>query len=125
MSAIRGRGNRSTELLMASILRRHRVTGWRRHAELPGRPDFVFRGVKVALFVDGCFWHGCPRCYAPPRTNAKFWRSKVEGNRERDRRVNRALRADGWRVIRVWEHSLKRPAAVLRRLRAAIAPDVR
>jgi DNA mismatch endonuclease (patch repair protein) len=103
MSSIRGRGNRTTELRMAGELRRARLSGWRRHLGLFGTPDFVWRRERLALFVDGCFWHGCPRCYRSPRHNASFWRIKVTGNRDRDKRVTRSLRAAGWTVIRVWE----------------------
>ena len=72
------------------------------------RPDFVFRKERVAVFVDGCFWHGCPKHATWPANRAAWWRAKIEGNRSRDRRVNRALRRAGWRVVRVWEHQLKR-----------------
>lgn len=103
MSAIRWRGNRTTELAVARLLRRWKLSGWRRHQGLPGRPDFLWRGHRVALFVDGCFWHGCPRCYKAPKRNAAFWRAKILSNRTRDRRVNCDLRQLGWKVIRVWE----------------------
>lgn len=88
---------------MARTLRASGLRGWRRHQELPGTPDFVWRSERVALFTDGCFWHGCPRCYKAPRHNRSFWAQKVSGNRDRDERVNRALTRLGWRVLRVWE----------------------
>lgn len=72
------------------------------------RPDFVFPRLRVALFVDGCFWHGCPRHGTKPKTRASFWLAKITGNKARDRRVNRALRGRGWTVVRVWEHELAR-----------------
>lgn len=72
------------------------------------RPDFVFREKKVAVFVDGCFWHGCPKCYIRPRQNQKFWDAKFATNHERDRKVNKALKAAGWKVLRIWEHELRR-----------------
>jgi DNA mismatch endonuclease (patch repair protein) len=72
------------------------------------KPDFVFRSQRLAVFVDGCFWHGCPVHGTQPRHNAKFWRDKIARNRTRDRLVTRTLRARGWRVIRIWEHELKR-----------------
>jgi DNA mismatch endonuclease, patch repair protein len=72
------------------------------------RPDFVFRALKLAVFVDGCFWHGCPRHGTQPKGNAAFWRRKLAANRARDRLVNRTLRAHGWRVLRIWEHELTR-----------------
>jgi DNA mismatch endonuclease (patch repair protein) len=70
------------------------------------KPDFVFRKLKLAVFVDGCFWHGCPRHFIKPRNNAAFWRAKIAANRTRDRFVNRTLRAQGWKVLRIWEHAL-------------------
>lgn len=81
--------------------------------EVPGRsqvirPDFVFSKLKLAVFVDGCFWHGCPRCYVRPKGNRKFWDTKRETNQARDRRQSRLLEAAGWRVLRIWEHELTR-----------------
>ena len=80
------------------------------------KPDFVFPRERVAVFVDGCFWHGCPRCYTRPKSNRKFWDAKVARNQARDRRVTRQLRADGWSVCRIWECRLKRPEAGIRRI---------
>lgn len=118
MSLIRGKGNASTEGRMSGLLRNHGMVGWRRHQSLPGRPDFVFRSEKVAIFVDGCFWHGCKDCYRTPKSNQEFWREKVETNMRRDRRVSRQLRAAGWSVIRVRECILKnRPEQVVARIR--------
>ena len=117
MSAIRSKGNRSTEARMVSLFRKHGIIGWRRHLPLPGRPDFVFRSQRVVVFVDGCFWHGCPKCYHAPSSNVEFWTGKVERNRRRDRKVARELRSAGWGVIRVWECALKKnPATVIRRI---------
>ncbi len=106
MARIRGRGNRTTEVRLAAIFRAHGITGWRRQYPLPGRPDFAFPARRLAVFVDGCFWHGCPRHGTLPKGNARFWREKIARNRERDREVNRELRRRGWRVLRIWEHEL-------------------
>jgi DNA mismatch endonuclease, patch repair protein len=176
MARIRGRGNRDTELALAKLLRAHGVTGWRRQQKLriegkrrragPARPtnvgiDFLFPKARVAVFVDGCFWHGCPKHSNPKkwigrssmrnranyqpsvvreaatnryqteeerqrsfdklrmtkhgeermttggkRTGKAFWREKMAGNIARDRFVNRELRKQGWRVVRIWEHEL-------------------
>lgn len=106
MSRIRGRGNRDTELALVRLLRQHRIIGWRRHQPLPGRPDFVFRKERLVVFVDGCFWHCCPRHSRMPAQNAEFWKNKLEKNRKRDRKVTRDLRTHNWRVIRIWEHDL-------------------
>ena len=120
MSLVRGRGNKSTEQQVVKLLRSRKIHGWRKHAALPGRPDLVFRNAKVAFFVDGCFWHGCPRCYRQPKSNIAFWRNKVRQNMERDRQVGRMLRKSGWRVVRVWEHALKQANALESRIRRAL-----
>ena len=98
---------------MIVLFREHRINGWRRHQPLSGRPDFIFKRERVAIFVDGCFWHGCPDCYRAPKSNQEFWEQKVEGNRRRDRRVTRQLREAGWSVIRVRECVLKKSPAVV------------
>jgi len=108
MSRIHGSGNKDTELRLITIFRAHRVTGWRRGSKLPGKPDFVFPARRLAVFVDGCFWHGCPKHCRMPASNRKFWRNKITRNRQRDREVGRLLRARGWRVLRIWEHALAR-----------------
>lgn len=108
MAAIRGKGNKDTELRMVKLFRTHGIMGWRRGAGLTGKPDFVFRRERVAVFVDGCFWHGCPKPkHAPlPKNNAEFWAAKLSRNQERDREVTRTLRQRGWTVLRVWECDL-------------------
>jgi DNA mismatch endonuclease (patch repair protein) len=150
MSRIRSRGNKATEQALAKFFRARRLTGWRRHLMIQGRarsplragagahgvtcptfrvrPDFVFPRRRLAVFVDGCFWHGCPWHGTRPKGNAAFWRRKFARNRERDRVVNRALRRAGWRVLRIWEHTLrqaakgaKNEARLLHRLRQMLA----
>lgn len=123
MAAVRSHGNLSTELRLIAIFRAHDITGWRRHRPLFGKPDFVFPQHKLAIFVDGCFWHGCPIHGTRPKTNAAFWRRKISTNRTRDRLVTRALRARGWRVVRIWEHALMRrhERRLLARLHRALA----
>lgn len=68
------------------------------------RPDIVFTRARLAIFVDGCFWHRCPDHFVSPKTNAEFWERKLTANVERDRRVDAALRENGWEVVRLWEH---------------------
>jgi DNA mismatch endonuclease (patch repair protein) len=82
------------------------------------RPDFVFQREHIVVFVDGCFWHGCPLHATWPKQNATFWRAKILGNRKRDRLVSRTLRKAGWRVLRIWEHELTRnnESRLMRRL---------
>jgi DNA mismatch endonuclease (patch repair protein) len=111
MSRIRGRGNKDTELALAMLMRRHRISGWRRNRPVFGKPDFIFPKLRLAVFVDGCFWHGCPRHATKPHHNAAFWRKKLAGNKARDRLVTRTLRRADWRVLRIWEHELTRQKA--------------
>jgi len=136
MSRIRSSGNKDTELRLIQIFRTNGITGWRRGASLQWKvesgklkafrvkPDFVFPKLRTAVFVDGCFWHGCPKHATWPRTRAAFWRNKIQGNKARDRRVNSALRKRGWIVIRVWEHELaqKNLPRLLRKL-ASLSAD--
>jgi DNA mismatch endonuclease (patch repair protein) len=107
MSRIRGRGNKDTEVALAKLFRRHKITGWRRNQKIFGKPDFVFRRERLAVFVDGCFWHGCPKHGTKPKGNAAFWKKKFARNQARDRLVNCTMRRTGWRVLRIWEHILQ------------------
>jgi DNA mismatch endonuclease (patch repair protein) len=109
MSQIRGSGNKDTELRLIALFRKYRIIGWRRSAMLFGKPDFTFRRERVAVFVDGCFWHGCPKPkHSPsPKTRADWWAAKLGRNKDRDRLVTRTLRKQGWKVIRIWECYLK------------------
>jgi DNA mismatch endonuclease, patch repair protein len=116
MAAIRSRGNKDTELKLAAMLRAGGITGWRRHQQLPGRPDFVFRRERLAIFVDGCFWHGCPWHCRLPESNRAYWENKIATNALRDRAATAGLKADGWRVIPIWGHSLRSKEAVMLRL---------
>ncbi len=122
MALIKGKDNASTELRLVAALRAAGLAGWRRGLRLPGRPDLAFPAARLAVFVDGCFWHGCPRHHRLPRTRRAFWSAKVATNRRRDRRVDRQLRARGWSVMRIWEHALRRGAlpATLARLARAL-----
>jgi len=120
MSAIRSNGNKTTEVRLIKIMRWHNITGWRRNWPLSGKPDFVFPKYKLVVFVDGCFWHGCPRCYIEPRKNTKFWREKIRMNTLRDRRNVRLLRKQGWHAMRFWEHSLDNDNAVACRIKKSI-----
>jgi len=121
MSLIRGKGNKETERVLLALLKQNKITGWRRHLPLPGKPDFAFPKKRVAVFVDGCFWHGCPKCYTRPKTNRAFWDRKREQNMARDMRVNRQLRRQGWKVLRIWQHALQKfPSVCLNRIRRAL-----
>jgi DNA mismatch endonuclease (patch repair protein) len=112
MGKIRGRGNKDTEEALIAVFRKYHISGWRRHQNLMGKPDFTFPRERLVVFVDGCFWHRCPIHATYPKNNSEFWENKLEGNKRRDRFVSRRLRASGWHVMRIWEHEFKRPDLV-------------
>ncbi len=108
MAKIRSRGNKNTEVALAKLFRRNKITGWRRNRKVFGKPDFIFQKIRLALFVDGCFWHGCPKHGTQPKGNRVFWKNKFARNKARDVLVTRTLRSAKWRVLRIWEHELAR-----------------
>ncbi len=116
MAAVRSRGNKETELRLAEILRSCGISGWRRHERIRGCPDFVFPRARLAVFVDGCFWHGCPKHCRMPAANRSYWQEKISRNISRDRATVRALKAEGWRVLRLWAHTLRHPTRVSQRI---------
>jgi len=116
MSRIRSNGNYSTEVRFIQMMRQYKISGWRRRSKLPGKPDFLFPKHKLAVFIDGDFWHGNPRKFRIPKTNCDYWSAKILRNRERDKMINRTLRKQGWRVLRIWESSLKDIEAVIGKL---------
>ena len=120
MSKILGKGNEKTEVRLATLMRAEGIRGWRRHLPILGRPDFSFKNQKVAVFVDGCFWHGCHKCFQLPKQNRAFWKAKIEGNRKRDRLVNGRLRRLGWKVIRIRECQLRSADNVLFKVKNAL-----
>jgi DNA mismatch endonuclease (patch repair protein) len=120
MAAVKSKGNKATELKMVAVFRKHGVKGWHRHERLKGKPDFVFVRARLAVFVDGCFWHGCRQHLRIPKSNTSYWKHKIARNIARDLNTNRALRKAGWRVLRVWEHSLKKPSILARRIKSAL-----
>jgi DNA mismatch endonuclease, patch repair protein len=125
MSQIKSFGNKSTEVKMIAIMRQHRINGWRRNQKVLGKPDFVFWKPHIALFIDGCFWHGCTICKLIPKSNNQYWIKKIKNNRKRDRYVTKELQEKGWQVVRFWEHSLLRPAWVARKLLSLLTVEVR
>lgn len=107
MSNVKGKRNRATEERLARLFKDNEVRGWRRNYPAFGKPDFVFLKERVAVFVDGEFWHGHPTKGQLPKTNTEFWRAKICRNIQRDRIVTATLRARGWNVVRIWQHELK------------------
>lgn len=99
--------NTTPELKLRKALSTNGIRGYRLHYKLIGRPDIVFTKKKIAIFIDGCFWHKCKTHFIAPKTSKKFWYLKIKNNVLRDKNVNRGLKNDGWKVIRIWEHDLK------------------
>ena len=121
MRRVKGRDT-SPEVRLRKALWALGVRGWRLDVRtLPGRPDLAFRRAQLAVFIDGCFWHGCPRHCRMPSSNQAYWTRKIERNRERDRAAGRDLRRRGWRALRLWEHQVRRdPAAAAARVARAL-----
>ncbi len=118
MSQIKGKKTK-IERKLASLLRKNGIR-YRGHPKLYGTPDFRLVGHRAVLFLDGCFWHGC-KCKTIPATNRGFWEPKISANKERDRKVNRELKKRGWKVIRVWEHELKKsPEKCIKKIQKAL-----
>jgi DNA mismatch endonuclease, patch repair protein len=131
MGKIKSRNNRTTELRLRMALIREGYRGWVLHADLPGRPDFFFTRAKLAVFVDGCFWHGCKKCGHVPKTRSQFWSAKIDRNRKRDSHTTQTLKSVGIKVLRIWEHSLisrhslQRAIANINRLRETSSSETR
>ena len=111
MGKVRSRGNKSTELRLIALFRELGIKGWKRNYPVKGKPDFVFLRKRIAVFVDGCFWHGHHCRNLKPATNSEYWTKKIARNMERDRAIVALFEARGWRVIRVWECELRRKGA--------------
>lgn len=121
MTAIRSRETKPETLLreiLANVFPGRKIV---EHPNLPGRPDFYLPGLRLAVFADGCFWHGCPAHGRKPEDNADYWGPKLERNRKRDRIVIRILRKSGFKAVRVWEHELKEGVPARRKLKRAVA----
>ena len=107
MSRIRGK-NTGPEIKLRKLLWTQGVRGYRIHYKLPGKPDIIFTKKKIAIFIDGCFWHKCPVCFQEPETRKEFWMKKINSNVERDLKNTRQLEDDGWTVLRFWEHEIRK-----------------
>lgn len=118
MGTIRGRDNKSTERRLRGLLVRAAISGWKLNPSgVSGKPDFFFPRKRVAIFVDGCFWHGCRTCGRVPKTNKRFWEAKIQRNQIRDGVTTEILQSQGIRVLRFWEHDLSNPVACLELIR--------
>jgi len=107
MSKIKGKNTELEKLFWKSVAEL-KIKGYRRNTKNIGKPDLYFSNHKIAVFIDGCFWHGCPRCYTSPATNRKFWADKIRNNIKRDRTVNSELRKDGVKVLDSGSYSKKK-----------------
>lgn len=108
MSKVRSNNNKSTELALIKFFKENNITGWKRNYPVKGHPDFVFLDKKIAVFVDGCFWHGHDCRNTRPSDNAEYWQKKRERNIKHDKEVTAMFENRGWTVIRIWECELKK-----------------
>lgn len=115
MSQIKGKDTQP-EIILRKALSSAGLKGYRLHYKLPGRPDIVFPKKKITVFIDGCFWHKCPKCFIKPETNKSFWNKKIDTNVKRDGIVNSELKEKGWKVIRIWEHELWKEKIIKRKI---------
>jgi DNA mismatch endonuclease (patch repair protein) len=122
MRKVKSRRNKSTELSLIAFFKANRIKGWRRNYKLFGKPDFAFPRHKIAVFADGCFWHGHDCRNTRPKDNADYWSKKRERNMNRDKEVTQTLQNKGWTVIRLWECELKNEQLLNERLRLLLTP---
>ena len=95
------------ELVLRKLLSQNKIFGYRLHYKIFGKPDIVFPRKKIAIFIDGCFWHKCPSCFVKPTSRIEFWSQKIKNNLKRDKEVNKLLKKTGWKILRIWEHELR------------------
>lgn len=108
MQKVSSNGNKSTELRLIKAFQEYGITGWNRHYNVKGHPDFVFLKKRVAIFVDGCFWHGHDCRNTHPKDNQEYWQKKRERNMRHDKEVTALFKNRGWTVLRIWECELKK-----------------
>lgn len=120
MSRIKSR-HTTPELIIRKLLFSKGLRGYRLHRNLRGRPDIIYPVNKLAIFIDGCFWHKCRKCFIKPTTRVKFWENKLSGNVKRDKVISSELEKTGWQVLRIWEHEVKEnPEKVLDRISSVL-----
>lgn len=107
MKKVRSNNNKSTELKLIQIFKENNIHGWRRNYKVKGHPDFVFLDKRIAVFVDGCFWHGHDCRNTRPKDNEAYWAKKRERNITHDKEITEYFEKRGWTVIRIWECELK------------------
>ncbi len=107
MRKVKSKGNESTELKLIKLFKEIGIKGWRRNYPIYGKPDFIFLKYKIAVFCDGCFWHGHNCRNTKPKDNADYWSKKIQKNKNRDIEVTEYLELKGWKVFRIWECDIK------------------
>ncbi len=105
MSQIRGKWTKQ-EILIHNILKGRKIKHMM-HPDIEGKPDILIKNSKTLIFLDGCFWHKCPRCFRQPETNREFWMNKIENNFKKDKEVTKKLKRKGWTILRLWEHEIR------------------
>lgn len=113
MRAVKSSKNKSTEEKLIAYFKEFKIIGWRRNYRVYGKPDFVFPKLRIAIFADGCFWHGHSCRNTHPEQNKEYWQSKITHNMARDADVKKHLEKLGWNVIRIWECELTKKKRML------------
>ena len=113
MKSVKSCGNKSTEIKLIRYFQEHHIVGWRRNYPVKGHPDFVFLKERIAIFVDGCFWHGHDCRNTRPQDNKEYWNKKRERNIIHDKAVTELFQKRGWTVVRIWECELKKKNVLL------------
>lgn len=125
MRAVKSKNTKSTELVLIKLFKENHITGWRHNYDVKGHPDFVFLKERVAIFVDGCFWHGHDCRNTRPADNAEYWAKKRARNMQHDKEVTQLFEHRGWTVIRIWECELRKKniAQTVQRIATALKKD--
>ena len=106
MRKIKGKDTKLEKLVRSELWKRG--YRYRKNAgDLSGKPDMVFPGIKTVVFIDSCFWHGCPDHLRMPKSNVNYWNTKIQRNKKRDEAVNREYQKSDWHMVRIWEHDVK------------------
>ena len=125
MSRIHDRDTRP-ELEIRRRLFASGMRGYRLRPRLPGKPDIVYSRAKLAIFIDGCFWHGCPKCYTRPATRRRYWDNKLAENISRDKAIDNSLRRMGWKTLHFWEHEVEKgPDSIVKRVKRTLGVRAR
>ena len=121
MASVKSSGT-TLEQAVARLFRTNKISGFVKNPKnIPGNPDIIFKRLKIAVFIDSCFWHGCPKHFRMPNSNHYYWLNKIGRNIDRDKQISSLLRRQGWSVLRIWEHDLKKPDNIIAKVKRKIA----